>query len=117
MALLTPTRISKAGIADLLASLGAADAAGDSVVAANGLLVVMSNIDASPHTLTVAAPVATTRKAGFGDLSVSALNLTVAAGGDFGLITIPAEYAVSNEYSWTYDDVTGVTIGVFSLSP
>ena len=56
MALLTVQRISKAGTADLIAALTAAGAAGDTVTSSNGLLVVVDNADASPHTLTVAAP-------------------------------------------------------------
>lgn len=117
MATLTVQRVSKAGIADLASALTAAAAAGDEVDSASGLLVVMANGDASPHTLTVAAPVATADCGSYGSLPVAALTLTVAAG-DTGFLTIPAGYRDSdNNFAWTYDDETGVTVGVFSLAP
>jgi hypothetical protein len=117
MAELTVQRVSKAGIADMAGALEAAAALGDSVDNASGLLVVMGNGDASPHTLTVAAPTATTDCGNFGSLPVADLTLVVAAG-DIGFLTIPPGYRDSdNLFSWTYDGVTDVTIGVFSLAP
>lgn len=117
MATLTVQRVSKAGIADVAGALAAAAALGDEVDSASGLLVVMANGDASPHTLTVAAPVANTACGNFGSLPVADLTLVVAAG-DIGFLTIPPGYRDSDgNYAWTYDDVTDVTVGVFSLAP
>lgn len=117
MAILTVTPVTKAGIADLATALAAADVAGDSVGSSSGLLIVMDNADSGSHTLTVTAPVANTDCGNFGSLPVSDLTLVVAAA-DIGFLTIPAGYANgSNDFAWTYDAVTSVTIGVFSLAP
>ena len=116
MATLTPQQISKAGILDLNGALAAADVAGDAVRAAGGLLIVMENLDVAPHTLTIAAPAATANCGNLGDLAVAAIALVVAAG-DTGLLHVPAGYVdSSNNFTWTYDAVTTVSIGVFSLS-
>ncbi len=116
MALLTPTAVTKAGIPDILTPQVAADVAGDRVKAASGIGIIVTNGDASPHTLTVAAPSATTQCAGYGDLPLPDLTLVVAAG-DTGMITIPLKYAVNSEFTWTYDDVTSVTLSVLSYAP
>lgn len=116
MATLTVQSITKAGLADLSGALTAADAAGDQVVASSGLLLVVENGDASSHTVTVARPSATTNVGGYGDLAVENLTLTVGAG-DIGLLTIPAKYADGSNFVWTYDDVTGVAVGVIALAP
>lgn len=117
MAALTVQRVSKAGIDDLATALAAADVAGDEVPSASGLLVVVQNADASAHTLTVAAPVASVECGGYGALDVDAMTLVVAAG-DIGFLAIPREYAdANNDLAWTYDDVTSVTVGVFSIAP
>ena len=117
MAKLTPTAVKKAGIADLDTALVAADVAGDSVDQSSGLLIVMKNADASPHTLTVAKPVASADCGEFGALTVADLTLVVAAG-DTGFLTIPNGYInAGGDFAWTYDAVTSVTVGVFSLAP
>ncbi len=114
MAELTVQSIDESGIADLLAALAAADAGGDSVRQSSGLFLIMDNADASSHTLTVAVPAATVDNPGYGDVSLDALTLVVAAG-DYGVLSVPPKYAVSDVVSWTYDAVTDVTIGVLSL--
>jgi len=117
MAELTVQPVTKAGIADLLGALAAAAAAGDSVVSASGLLLVVNNADASPHTVTIPAPVDTTVAGSYGEVDVDDMTLVVAAG-DAGAITIPLGYVSgAGVFSWTYDDVTDVTVGVFSLAP
>lgn len=116
MAVLTPQRIDKAGVADLSAALSAADVAGDSVPSSAGLFVVMENGDVSPHTLTVAAPVATKDCGNLGALDVDPIVLTVAAGA-IGVLALPAGYANLGVFEWTYDDVTNVTVGVFVANP
>lgn len=116
MAEVTVQSVTKAGIADLSTALASADAAGDSVKQAQDLLVVMENGDSGSHTLTVAAPQANTDCGNFGSLPVADLTLIVAAA-DTGILTIPAGYGDGVDFSWTYDDVTSVKIGVFSLAP
>ena len=116
MANLTVQAITKAGITDILANLDAADVAGDDVAQSSGLLIVVDNADVGSHTLTVAAPVANADCDPYGSLPVADLTLVVAAG-TYGFITIPPGYGASNLFSWTYDDVTSVTVGVFSLAP
>ena len=112
MALLTPQRISKVGITNISSALVAADTAGDSVISASGLVIVMENADSGSHTLTVAAPVATKDCGNLGALAVAPVTLAVAAGG-IGAVTIPAGYSSQSLFEWTYDAVTDVTIGVF----
>ena len=117
MATLTVTAVTKAGIADIDTGLAAADVAGDTVDASSGLLVAMFNGDAAPHTLTIAAPSATANCGNLGTLDVDPITLVVAAG-DTGLLAIPLGYSdASNNFTWTYDAITSVTIGVFSLAP
>ena len=117
MAKLTVQAVTKAGAADLSALLAAAAALGDSIDASSGVLIVMANGDASPHTLTVAAPAATAICGNLGALPVSDITLVVAAG-DTGMVAIPLGYVDgSGDLAWTYDDVTSVTIGAFSIAP
>lgn len=116
MAILTVTNVSKAGLADVSGALTAADAAGDQVPRAGGLLIAFENGDTSAHTVTVTRPVPTTPVAGYGDLPVADLTLTIAAG-DIGFLAIPTKYADGANFSWTYDAVTSLSVGVFSLAP
>lgn len=113
MAELTVLSIDESGIADLLASLVAANVAGDSVRQASGQFIIMDNADASSHTLTVAVPAAEVDCPGYGDVSLAARELIVAAG-KYGIISIPPKYAVNGVVSWTYDDITSVKVGVLS---
>lgn len=117
MAELAVQSISKAGIADVSGALTAADVAGDSVRSSSGIFIAMENADAASHTLTVTAPTSTIDCPGYGSLPVSDITLTVAAD-DIGFVSIPSAYIDGNgSFSWTYDAVTSVTIGVFSISP
>jgi len=116
MADLAVQQISKAGIADLSGALAAAEVGGDAVRASSGLLIVVENADASPHTATIARPQATVNTGAFGDADLEDITLVVAAG-DIGGVTVPAGYKdANNDFAITYDDVTDVTVGVFSLS-
>ena len=117
MAELTVTPIKKAGIADVSGGLTAADAAGDSVKSSSGIFIALENGDVSAHTLTVAAPASSTECDGYGSLAVADIVLTVAAG-DIGFVSIPSSYVSGNgNFSWTYDAVTSVSVGVFSIAP
>lgn len=117
MAELTVNSIQKAGIADISAVLVAADVAGDSVGSSSGIFIAMTNGDASPHTLTVAAPSATADCGNLGELAVEDITLVVAAS-NTGFVSIPLGYIDgSGNFSWTYDAITSVTIGVFSIAP
>lgn len=115
MALLSVTPITQAGL-DQSAAAVSADVAGDSVDKASGLFVQMFNGDSGSHTLTVAKPKTTTACPPFGTLPLSDIVITVPAGEDRSF-TIPEGYIDgSGDFSWTYDDVTSVTIAVFSLA-
>lgn len=117
MAVLQVQQVSKKGIVDVLNALSPADAAGDSVPSAPGLLIVMDNTDASAHTLTVAAPVAEANCGNYGALTVDPLTLVLATN-QSGFLAIPNGYVdANNNFAWTYDAVTGVKIGVFSIAP
>lgn len=117
MALLTPIAITKAGIANISASLVSTDAAGDSVGSSSGIFLYLENAGVISHSLTVAAPVANTDCGNFGSLPVSDIVLTVAAG-ENGVLAIPLGYVDgSGNFSWTYDTAINVNIGVFSLAP
>ncbi len=117
MAKLTVNSIQKAGIADLDAVLVAADVAGDSVDQSSGIFIAMKNADAAPHTLTVAKPAASADCGNLGALTVDDITLVVAAA-DIGFVSIPQGYVDSGgDFSWTYDAITSVTVGVFSIAP
>ena len=117
MALLTVNSIQKAGIADISAVLVAADVAGDSVGSSSGIFLAMANGDGSPHTLTVAAPAASADCGNLGSLDIDPITLVVATG-DTGFVSIPLGYVDgSGNFAWTYDAITSVTIGVFSIAP
>lgn len=117
MATLVPTAIKKAGIADIDVPLVSADVAGDKVPSASGLMIVMKNADSGPHTLTVAVPSANQDVGNLGLLDIDPIVLTVAAA-DTGFVSIPQGYADANgDLAWTYDAVTSLDIGVFSIAP
>jgi hypothetical protein len=115
MAALTVTPITQAGV-DQTASLVAADAAGDTVVSSSGIHVRVDNGDASPHTVTVTKPSASVICQPYGTVQLDDIVITVAATGTESF-TIPLGYAgTDGNFSWTYDDVTSVTVGVFSIA-
>jgi hypothetical protein len=115
MAELTVQSIAKAGVSGVVAALAAANVAGDSVKQASGLLIVMDNADSGPHTLTVARPSATVNCGNVGLAALSDIALVVAAG-EIGFVNIPSGYVdAAGDLSWTYDAITSVSIGVFSL--
>lgn len=99
--------------ADVNALLVAADVAGDTVVAASGQMIVIENLDAAPHTLTIAAPVASVETK-YGSCPVTDLAI-VAAAGETISFTVPTGYQSNGNIAWTYDAVTTVSIGVFTL--
>lgn len=115
MALLTVNNIDQAGL-DISATAVAADVAGDSVKAASNLLIYVENNDAGAHTVTVAKPQATAQCGNLGTLTVNDIVISVPAG-EARSFTIPQGYSdASGNFAWTYDAVTSVTIGVFSLA-
>jgi hypothetical protein len=101
---------------DLLTLLTAADAAGDFVKKSDGLLFVLTNGDAAPHTVTVASPVSETVANGFGKQAVSDISIAVPAG-ESVYFSVPSGYATSGSIQLTYDAVTSVSVGVFAVSP
>lgn len=116
MATLSVNSVSKAGIVDIDVPLVSADVAGDDVVSSSKLLLVLKNDDASPHTLTLTRPSATIQCGNVGLADLSDIVLIV-AGSDIGFVTIPDGYASAGSFSWTYDAVTSLSIGIFSLAP
>lgn len=115
MALLTVNSINQNGL-DISATAVAADAAGDSVKAASDLMIYVENNDAGAHTVTVPKPQATAQCGNLGTLTVDDIVRTVPAG-EARAFTIPLGYSdASGNFAWTYDAVTSVTVGVFSLA-
>ena len=113
MAELTVLPITPDGL-DTGANLVAADAAGDDVANAGGLLFVVDNADAGPHTVTVSAPVAEAVAGNYGVQAVADIVISVPAS-ERREFVIPSGYAADNKFSLAYDDVTSVSVGVFSL--
>lgn len=115
MAELTVTQIDQDGL-DVEADAVAADVAGDSVRAANGLMITVVNGDGSPHTATVAKPQATVECPPFGDLDIDDIAITIPAG-EARSFVIPSGFKnTSGFFAWTYDAVTSVTVNVNSLA-
>lgn len=112
MALLTVQEIDENGF-DLAGQLAAADVAGDTVDAASGLFIAIDNADVGAHTLTITKPQAT-EETKFGALPVSDLVITVPAS-ELHVFTVPRGYEQNGQITWAYDDVTSVSIGVFTL--
>jgi hypothetical protein len=116
MSILTVNAIDKAGV-DIRTTNVAADVAGDQVPASSGLLFSLDNGGGAPIELTVAAPVSESNCGGFGGLPVADLTISLAAGVATEFV-IPLGYTDSSgNFAWTYDDVTSVTVGVYSLNP
>lgn len=116
MAELQVQRVNKAGVADIDAGLVAASAGGDSVGSSSNLMLVFKNVNAASRTITIAAPVATKDCGNLGELTVDPITLTVAQD-NVALLAVPAGYADQQLFSWTYDDETDVTVGVFVANP
>lgn len=95
--------------------LTAADVAGDTFPASTNKLFRVLNGDASPHTVTIAAPVSETSCGAYGQLAVSDIAITVPAG-ESRLFTIPLGYASGGLFALTYDAVTSVSVGGFAYS-
>lgn len=115
MALLSVTAITKAGLEQAGADVSAA-AAGDSVVAASGIFIEITNGDASSHTATVAKPATTVDCPPYGSVALTDIAIVVPAG-ETRSFTIPLGYAnSSSNFAWTYDAVTSVSVAVFSLA-
>lgn len=115
MALLTVNSINQNGL-DISATAVAADVAGDSVKAAGDLFFYVENNDVGAHTVTVAKPQATAKCGNLGTLTVNDIVISVPAG-EARSFTIPQGYSdASGNFAWTYDAVTSVTVGVFSLA-
>ena len=112
MALLTVNAIDKTGISQSATAV-AADVAGDSVAYTSSLFVSVYNGDASPHTVTIAAPVSDTNCGNYGSLPVSDIVINIPASEERSF-RVPSGYSVNGLLSWTYDAVTSVTVGVFS---
>jgi len=114
MALLTYNPVTPDGLG-LKAAMSGADAIGDTFpIDANKLFAVF-NGDTGPHTVTIAAPVASTVCGNYGSLPVEDLVITVAAD-EVQLITIPLGYGANGVFTLTYDAVTGMTVGGYSLA-
>lgn len=114
MATLAYTPIPSTGVA-LESSLVAADVAGDTLPAGTNKVFAVANGDAGAHTVTIVAPVSSTSCGSYGQLAVEDKVITVPAG-ETQLFTLPLGYAESGLFTLTYDAVTSVTVGGFSLA-
>lgn len=110
MADLTTTTISVAsGTVDLAGALTAATSGGDTAEVGSSLFLVVSNGDASPHTVTVATPGTVS------GLAIADGSYAIAAG-DFAIIPLANVFrGTTGRATITYDAVTSVTVGVFKL--
>jgi len=115
MAILSVNSINQDGV-QLSALEVAADVAGDRVRAAGGLFIRVSNGDVGAHTVTIAAPKASTICPPYGELDIDAIVISVPAG-ESRSFTIPSGFSdASGNFAWAYDAVTSVSVGVFSLA-
>ncbi|MCK5614631.1 hypothetical protein KAR91_72875 [Candidatus Pacearchaeota archaeon] len=112
---MTVTSITQSGV-DTTAALVAADAGGDTIASASGLMFRGTNTDTSSHTITISAPTSTASCPPFGTVSISDLVITLPANTGDVSFTVPAGYTASGLFTMAYDAVTNVSIGVFSLA-
>lgn len=96
-------------------TLAAADVAGDTFPAATNKIFKVANGDASPHTVTIAAPVASTACGQYGQVDIADIAITIPAG-ESRIFTIPLGYGSGGLFTLTYDAVTSVTVGGFAIS-
>ena len=115
MAALAFNAVDKSGV-ELSSLLVAAAAGGDTFPTGNDGVIVVNNGDASPHTVTIAAPVATKNCPPYGNQSVANIAVVIPAG-EQHIFTVPSGYGVSSLISLTYDAVTSVTIGGILANP
>lgn len=111
MAALATNTVPLTGL-QLDAQLVAATSGGDTCVTGAGVLLVVKNADASPHTVTLVTPGTVD-----GDLAVADRAITVAAG-KTELIPVTARYRNpgTGRAAITYDAVTSVSVGVVRVS-
>jgi len=114
MADLTPIAITKAGF-DLPSQLVQAEIGGDNFNGSTSNFYAIENTDGSLHTMTIAAPVANVDTQSFGNLPVTDLVIAVAAG-ELQTFSVPNGYQVNGKYNFTYDDITGMNVGGFSIA-
>lgn len=114
MALLAYNKITPDGLA-LAASMSGADALGDTFPVDTNKVYIVTNDDAAPHTVTIAAPIASSVCGDFGSQPIEDIAVVVAAG-ETAMLTIPLGYGESGLFTLTYDAVTAVTVGGFALS-
>jgi hypothetical protein len=116
MAALNYISIPSTGVA-FESSLVAADVSlTDTFPADTGKVFAVANADASPHTVTIVAPVSSTVCGSFGSLDIEDKVITIPAG-ETQLFTLPLGYSETGLFTFAYDDVTDVTVGGFALSP
>ncbi|MFG2328249.1 hypothetical protein ACGFMM_01350 [Streptomyces sp. NPDC048604] len=92
--------------------LTAAAGGGDDCATGAGVLLVVSNGDASPHTVTLATPETVD-----GDLAVADRAVVVAAGAE-AVIPVTSRYRnpSTGRCAITYDGVTSVTVAVVRVA-
>lgn len=96
-------------LADLAGALDPADGVGDTAETGPRLILVVANADAAPHTATIANP--NTQQG----LPVADGELVV-PNGSTGLYPLSDIFRGANSRAAiTYDDVTGLTVGVIRL--
>lgn len=94
--------------------LGAANSGGDNFVPGESVYIEIDNADAAPHTATVVTP-----KEAFPGAAIEDIEIVVPAGTRRFAGPFPSnrfgDPANDGKAAITYDAVTNVTIGVFSL--
>lgn len=115
MAALEFNAVDKTGV-EIASLLVAASSGGDTFPTGTAGIIVVNNGDGSPHTVTIAAPVATKNCPPYGNQAVAAIAVVVPAGEEH-IFTVPGGYGVNSLISLTYDAVTSVTVGGIVATP
>ena len=109
MAVLPTTLITTSGT--VLGALAAASAGGDKVNFGNQTFVVVKNADAAPHTVTLVTPSNVSGLA-IADKPVVVAASTTAFIGPFESVFVDS---TDRTVALTYDAVTSLTVGAFSI--
>lgn len=105
--------VTPTGVND--ATLTAASAGGDTFPADTGKLFRVDNADGSTHTVTIAKPANDVVCGSYGKVALEDIVISIPTN-ESRVFTIPLGYAQDGKFTLTYDAVTSVTVGAFSLA-